>query len=300
MEVNSAKSWRSAPGVVIRSDVQTRNVKVMSDIKRVDGGGTEARNFANVVYEYELFGKKLRNNRVSIGEDLGNFEVDETLARYPVGTKVTVYYNPRNLKEAVLERDAPKGMWGCITTGVLGLAAAYLIAMFGFGKLYDALTSFWSPANATRVLFFSIFGLFIAMILETVRRGLAAAQSWPVVPGRIEKSEVEQFQGYVSNDKGGSSTVKTFYKSVLLYSYTVNSRTYTGSNIGLKGTMTASWEGPARRAAERYKVGQAVDVHYDPKKPTETALETGYPLWFWFSWIIPGCAFAAAIYFGTR
>src|SRR6478752_2521212 len=180
MQVNSAKSWRSAPGVVIRSDVQTRNVKVMSDIQRADGSrATEARNFANVVYEYELFGKKLRNNRVSIGEDLGNFEVDETLARYPVGTRVTVYYNPRNPKQSVLERDAPKGMWGCITTGVLGLAAAYLFAVFGFGKIYDALTSIWTPANATRVLFFSVFGLFIAMILEAVRRGLAAAQSWP-------------------------------------------------------------------------------------------------------------------------
>ena len=62
-----------------------------------------------------MSGQKLRNNRVSIGEDLGNFEVAETIARYPVGKIVTVYYNPRKPGEAVLERDPPKGMWGCVT-----------------------------------------------------------------------------------------------------------------------------------------------------------------------------------------
>jgi hypothetical protein len=297
IQVNNAKSWRSAPGVVIRSDVETRNVKVMSSIQRADGGGTEARNFANVVYEYELFGKKLRNNRVSIGEDLGNFEVEETLARYPVGTRVIVYYNPRNPKEAVLERDMPKGMWGCLTIGVLGSTVAYLFAVFGFGKVYDALSGIWSPANAGRVMFFTGFGLISAMIVEAIRRNVMLARSWPVVRGRIEKSEVEQFQGFSEGRNGSRGTIRTFYKSVILYSYTVNSRAYTGTNLGLNSTVTASFEGPARRAAERFKVGEAVDVHYNPKNPSEAALDPRVPIWFWLLWLIPLSAFAAAIFF---
>ena len=43
-----------------------------------------------------MSGQKLSNNRVSIGEDLGNFEVAETIAKYPAGTVVMVYYNPRH------------------------------------------------------------------------------------------------------------------------------------------------------------------------------------------------------------
>ena len=72
-------------------------------------------------------GQKLRNNRVSIGEDLGNFQVAETIAKYPVGADVTVYYNSRHPREAVLERDLPQGLWGC-----LGIATAIaLVVVFG-------------------------------------------------------------------------------------------------------------------------------------------------------------------------
>ncbi len=300
MQVNAAKSWRSAPGVVIRSDVQTRNVKVMSGIQRADGGGTEARNFANVVYEYELFGKKLSNNRVSIGEDLGNFEIEETLARYPVGTRVTVYYNPRNPKEAVLERDMPKGMWGCIVIGIAGSAIAYLVSVFGLGKLYDMLSQVWTPANAFRVMFFTGAGIFTAWIAEAIRRSLAAARKWPTVPGRIATSEVQSFEGYSKADKNGRTTLQTFYKSVLLYSYTVNGRAYTGTNVGTTSQVTANWEAPARRLVSRYKVGQVVTVHHDPKNPSEAMLDPTVPLWSWLIWLIPLAAFSAAIFFGTR
>jgi len=90
-----------------------RDVEVI-DSSREDRRRFEKRNFANIVYEYSARGAKLSSNRVSIGEDRGNFEVAETLSRYPVGKAVTVYYNPLHPKEAVLERDLPKGLWGCL------------------------------------------------------------------------------------------------------------------------------------------------------------------------------------------
>lgn len=300
MEENNARSWRSVPGVVIRSEVETRNVKTMGGIQRVDGEGTEPRNFANVVYEYELFGKTLRNNRVSIGEDMGNFEVEETLARYPVGASVTVYYNPRNPRESVLERNAPRGMWGCVAIGLVGSAAAYLVSVYGLGKLYDMLSTVWTPANAGRVMFFTGVGIFSAWLAEAIRRGLAAARKWPSVPGRIEKSEVESFEGYSTSGKNGRRTPQTFYKSVLFYSYKVNGRAYTGHNVGTASQVTANWEAPARRLVSRYKVGQAVSVHYDPKNPSEAILDPSVPLWSWLIWLIPLASFSAAIFFGTR
>jgi hypothetical protein len=80
------------------------------DDSREDGYRFEPRNFANIVYQYSVSGQTLTNNRVSIGEDRGNFGVAETIARYPVGTAVTVYYNSRHPRDAVLERDSPKGL----------------------------------------------------------------------------------------------------------------------------------------------------------------------------------------------
>ena len=64
------------------------------DSDRAEGHRFEERNFADIVYEYSVAGRKLRNNRVSIGEDRGNFEVAETIAKYPAGHIVMVYYNP--------------------------------------------------------------------------------------------------------------------------------------------------------------------------------------------------------------
>ena len=96
----------------------------MIDSDRAEGHRFEERNFADIVYEYSVAGRKLRNNRVSIGEDLGNFQVAETIAKYPVGAVVTVYYNPLHPDQAVLERDLPKGLWGC-----LGIGTAIVLAI---------------------------------------------------------------------------------------------------------------------------------------------------------------------------
>jgi hypothetical protein len=97
VEVRAAREWPSTAGKVIVSNAEVREVKVI-DSKRESGIRMEQRNFANVVYEYFVAGKKLRNNRVSIGEDRGDFA--ETIARYPVGTIVTVYYNPRQRRRS--------------------------------------------------------------------------------------------------------------------------------------------------------------------------------------------------------
>ena len=86
-----------AAGKVVVSEAEVREIRVI-DSDREDGHRIEQRNFANIVYEYSVAGQKLRNNRVSIGEDRGNFQVAETIAKYPVGTVVTVYYNPLHPK----------------------------------------------------------------------------------------------------------------------------------------------------------------------------------------------------------
>ena len=80
LQVRAAREWPSAAGKVVVSNAEVRKVKVI-DSDREEGHRFEERNFANIVYEYSVAGRKLRNNRVSIGEDLGNFEVAETIAQ---------------------------------------------------------------------------------------------------------------------------------------------------------------------------------------------------------------------------
>ena len=139
LQVRAAREWPSAAGKVVASHAEVRETRVI-DSDREGGYRTEQRNYANIIYEYSVAGKTLRNNRVSIGEDLGNFQVAETIAKYPVGAVVTVYYNPLHPKEAVLERDLPKGLWGCLGIGT----AITLVIVFGSAIGLNKLSEFIS------------------------------------------------------------------------------------------------------------------------------------------------------------
>src|SRR5262245_60683776 len=84
LQVRAAAQWPETQGRVVVSGSQVREVETFDD-NAAGGKAKEKRNFANIIYEYEVSGQKMRCGRVSIGEDLGNFEVAETIARYPVG-----------------------------------------------------------------------------------------------------------------------------------------------------------------------------------------------------------------------
>jgi hypothetical protein len=300
IEVNNAKSWRSVPGVVVESHVEARKSKASGgNVVRLDGEGTETKNFANVVYEYELFGKKLRSNRVSIGEDAGNFEIEETLARYPVGTRVTVYYNPRRPREAVLERDAPKGLFGCLAWGVVILLVGYAFTLYGFSAIYDWLTSaLGNPNRAGQVLALTVFGLVTALIISAIGRSVTQAKAWPVVPGRIERSEVESFVGFIGSGKNRKP--QTLYRTNIVYAYKVGERTYRGTSFGTQGTTTANYRSGVDKAVARFKVGDDVKVHYDPKNPSQSLVGPRMPLALWLVWIVPIGCLAGAVYILTR
>ena len=192
--MRAAREWPSTAGKVVVSKAELRKVKVI-DSDRAEGHRFEERNFADIVYEYSVAGRKLRNNRVSIGEDRGNFQVAETIAKYPVGAVVTVYYNPLHPDQAVLERDLPKGMWGC-----LGIGTAIVLAIvFGSAIGLHQLTEFASThlANSAKCRRLSspssAFGFLIALFALALHRQASLAMKWPVVSGTIKSSDIEQF-----------------------------------------------------------------------------------------------------------
>ncbi|NWG07002.1 MAG: DUF3592 domain-containing protein [Chloroflexi bacterium] len=73
------------------------------------GGGRELEEWPMVTYEYEIDGVKYVSNRVRV-EDVsgpttgGGWYTKRLFKRYPKGSTVTVYYNPKNPKESALER----------------------------------------------------------------------------------------------------------------------------------------------------------------------------------------------------
>ena len=204
------------------------------------------RNFAHIVYEYTVSGQKLRNDRVSIGEDLGNFEVAETIARYPVGTVVTVYYNPRRPRDAVLERDAPKGLFGCVIWMVVIGIAGILGSFYGFNQVTIVLTE--RIQNAPMVVALSAMGLVAIRCSASScanRAPTRATGRWRA--GGSQRSEVNEFRGRLVDD----SAVTTLYRPLVSFAYEYNGVTYVGSQVSLGVKVTSNSAAFAKKTVGR-------------------------------------------------
>lgn len=68
---------------------------------------------AHVQYEYEVMGASYTNDKVNVGMVVSTSstkKAQETLARYPVGSTVKVYYDPNNPADSVLEQKASSNL----------------------------------------------------------------------------------------------------------------------------------------------------------------------------------------------
>lgn len=92
----SAQSWPSTPGTVLMSSVQWGS------------GSHSGSSYPVVVYQYSVNGQSYQSQTIKAGEQYLNVRVmgqaQATVARYPIGANVTVYYNPANPAESALER----------------------------------------------------------------------------------------------------------------------------------------------------------------------------------------------------
>jgi len=297
-QVREARGWPQAPGKVVTSVAELRDVKVFDD-DREGGSRLESRNFANVTYEYSVGGHKLRNNRISIGEDLGNFQVAEKLAKYPAGSIVTVYYNPRHPDQAVLERDLPKGLWGCLGIGTVIVLAIVFGSAFGLNQSYAYLAHhIGRPDLAGLVVGFGAFGLVIALMGWAVRRQASMATRWPVVPGTIKLSEMEDY--HEASEPGESRGVEMFGKRVT-YTYLYRNVSYTNECARVAaGTPSASDE-MLRKLMSRYQDGATVEVRVNPDNPAEATLDVrGDGRIAWVLWGIAAIFAALAMFVATR
>ena len=93
----AAQVWPSAAGTVLMSTIQIRR-----------SGRHSRSEVPVVVYQYHVNGQMYQGNRIRAGDQFLTVRVagqaQATLARYPAGAPVTVYYNPVNPAESALER----------------------------------------------------------------------------------------------------------------------------------------------------------------------------------------------------
>ncbi|HEV2511027.1 DUF3592 domain-containing protein [Bosea sp. (in: a-proteobacteria)] len=280
LKVRRASNWSQAPGRVIRSQMGVRRPPEGNEI------GT-AVNVPAVTYSFSVGGVTYQGTRVSLGDISGKFAL-EALAKYPAGANVTVYYDPADPSDCVLEREAPKG-------AVKGCSLALLVVMILVWGLYwvgtqgaEVLKVRMPDADVPVMLFAGLFGAAALLFFVGHRRYLARANAWPVTAGEVVSSAVEQRR---STENGKT---RTTYLPVVEFAYTVDGNRLHSRQVKL-GLEVSGSESLAQGIADRYPAGAPVEVHYDPQDPSNAALENPTET----NWLLLGIAlacFAIALY----
>ena len=269
-EVYQARHWLATTGTITKSKVRTHK-------RAADDEGHEYRSEPLVAYEYQVAGKSYRGTRVSFAESSGGADLMPTLARYPVGKSVQVYYNPAKPEQSVLERELPPlALAGVAILVAVFLGAAVLLplALTGAGNmLADMLPH---PERAFAVTMLGAMGLFTLLLWLAFQRQVRAANGWSVATGKVLVADVESFQEMESSASGSLHSTTTYRPSVV-YSFEANGQQFISDRVGFgaaaSGTVAGSVPWFVSQQAAKYPVGSQVTVYYNPQNPTESVLE---------------------------
>ncbi|RUU44105.1 DUF3592 domain-containing protein [Mesorhizobium sp. M6A.T.Ca.TU.002.02.2.1] len=292
-EVRTVSRWLPAAGRIVSSRVEAREV-TSSGSGSERRGSTETRNFPAITFEYKVGGKTFRSSRYSVQENLGNFAVAETLARFPKGADVTVFYDPFDPAKAVIERTMPDGALKFMVQLSAGLVIGALVLVFSVGGLLEAIGPHLpKPQNLGAGVLLLVMGLFILRMGFAQKSLAERAARWPVTTGRIDASVLQNFQIRDRFEGGGYRPWRTVFKSRVVYSYSVAGQHYAADRVAFGSNLTASLPSLVSGQSERYLRGDKVEVHYDPANPAAAVLECRVR-GLWVLWISASAFLAGA------
>jgi hypothetical protein len=112
-QADASQAWPATTGTITETHV-AHSTHTDTD------GDTSTSYSALVSYEYQVLGQSHTGTKISFGFTKSHNsyrQAEVELAHYPLGSSVTVYYDPSNPDEAVLERKAG----GTVIATVLGV-----------------------------------------------------------------------------------------------------------------------------------------------------------------------------------
>ena len=121
LRIEEAKSWEPVDATVLSSEVLTHYG---------DDGNTYS---IEIAYEYQVEGRLLRGNRYQFmgGSSSGYQGKRAVVEQYPVGKEITIYVNPAEATESVINREFTSEMWfGLIPLVFFGSGLLMLFGSF--------------------------------------------------------------------------------------------------------------------------------------------------------------------------
>ena len=121
----ASRDWLRTDGVITAASVYTQTGVSGPDSITSDTYG------AKISYDYKVAGVTYTGTRVGFGDLVGSEKRAQAIvSQYQAGTTVSVFYSPKNPKNAVLERGVFGGTWVGFGVGILMMAAG----LWGFFK----------------------------------------------------------------------------------------------------------------------------------------------------------------------
>jgi hypothetical protein len=261
-EVKAARTWQTARGKITRSEVRAKKV---NDTNR---RGQKTVNYPAVTYEFSIKGRRYTGERISLAEIIPESEIEPTLERYPLGAEVTVYYNPSNPNQSVLERDPPVDLWEGLRGVFLFFGGGAVLVVLWAGKVPELVAPYLpNPENALFATLAAGMGLFLLLVGFVQHHQALAMQTWTSAPGTVLSAEIYSYTQW----KDGVQ--RRYYAPRVTYRYTVNGRQYEGDRLNLAGESAWNRPGLAERKLQKYPVDAPITVYYNPKAPAEAVLE---------------------------
>ncbi len=123
-DARASSQWPTTEGTVTSSEVR-------------DTSDAESDSYSpRVTYEYQVDDVSYQNNTITFGQNSysSRRKAESIAAGYPTGSRVTVYYEPGDPAQSVLEPGASAGSFIVLAIGLLfgliGVVAAVAIAFF--------------------------------------------------------------------------------------------------------------------------------------------------------------------------
>jgi hypothetical protein len=259
-EVARGKNWPATGAEIIHSEAEIPPTRISEE---------EPDCRVNIRYRYRVDGKDYESDRLRFGGPAAMMQeaAEALVARYLVGAKVNIHYDPKHPDHAVLEgaHQASSGLIVAIL--VFGSIGAVLVAHGIAGRVLTAangvpLFLFLLPAAAFLIACMGAYGFL------QIRKQEMLSASWPTIPGKITDSEVVEVR-----DSDNRGKVTTTYRVRIAYAYRLGSHDYHGTAQKWGWTKYFGSPDGAKALAAQYPVGRDVPVYYDPTMPATSVLE---------------------------
>lgn len=300
------RAWRQTSGRIVSAQAVARTVRRERHRTEGSSGHTdfvtdetlETRNFAEVTYEFAVAGKTCRGSRIDLGTDSANVEVLKTLKRYPAGAIVTVFYDPCDPTQCILERDDPKNLRaGWLAVAIL--TALIVGGVLGVDRLAEVVRGvIGDTKRAPLVVGLGLFAAVAALFAVVIGGKRREMRRWTKIAGRVMQSTVERTERRDSRPGSMQGTVtQTMYVPRIVYRYDAGGISLEGDDIG--GTWSASTPAVAEKYVARFPVNATVEVLFNPSNATESTLAPPGRTVEMILWAIAALLAAAAVAAGS-